>query len=132
MITQKEADKLFKLITEFADAKRDEGRSYQEYLDNKIPIETWQHVDQIAEKYFNKMLKYLDSLREATIADDKPATSGDKIRQRGNQALLDYRSNHKCDICIYAAPIDSTPACTRPDGKSCMDGMEAWLNAPAE
>ena len=61
-----------------------------------------------------------------------PPTNGDRIRRGGNQKLLGYRSTHKCDICIYAAPIDVTPACNRPDGKSCMDGMESWLNAPAE
>ena len=59
-------------------------------------------------------------------------TNGDVIRQEGDQALLDYRSSHKCDVCIYAAPIDAAPACNRPDDKSCMDGVKAWLNAPAE
>ena len=61
-----------------------------------------------------------------------PPTNGDVIRQGGNRALLDYRFRHKCDVCIYAAPIDAAPACNKPDDKSCMDGVKAWLNAPAE
>ena len=61
-----------------------------------------------------------------------PPTNGDVIRQGGDKALAHFKSEHKCDTCAYAAPIDAAPACRRPDGKVCSDGMLAWLNAPAE
>ena len=59
-------------------------------------------------------------------------TNGDRIRQGGNRALAQFKSEHKCDVCAYAAPLDHAPACLRPDGKVCYDGFLAWLNAPAE
>lgn len=59
-------------------------------------------------------------------------TNGDVIRQGGNEALIRYKNEHKCDICAYAAPLDHAPACRRPDGKTCRDGVLMWLNAPAE
>ena len=62
----------------------------------------------------------------------RPLTNGDVIRQGGDHALLRFRYEHRCDICAYAAPIDDAPACRRPDGKVCSDGLLEWLNAPAE
>ena len=64
--------------------------------------------------------------------EPKVITNGDRIRQGGNGALAEFRSEHKCDVCAYAAPLDRAPACRRPDGKVCYDGILAWLNAPAE
>lgn len=61
-----------------------------------------------------------------------PRTNGDKIRQGGNRALVQFKSEHKCDTCAYAAPLDHAPACLCPEGKSCFDGMLAWLNSPVE
>lgn len=60
------------------------------------------------------------------------ATNGDRIRQGGDYALAHFKSEHRCDVCAYAAPIDTAPACRRPEGKICFDGMLAWLNTPAE
>lgn len=62
----------------------------------------------------------------------KNSTNGDRIRQGGDYALAHFKSEHRCDVCAYAAPIDTAPACRRPEGKICFDGMLAWLNAPAE
>ena len=62
----------------------------------------------------------------------KKPTNGDKIRQGGNRALAAYFREHKCDVCTYAAPIDHAPACLCPDGKTCNDGILAYLNAPTE
>lgn len=59
-------------------------------------------------------------------------TNGDRIRQGGDYALAHFKSEHRCDVCAYAAPIDTAPACRRPEGKICFDGMLAWLNAPAD
>lgn len=59
-------------------------------------------------------------------------TNGDVIRQGGDYALAHFKSEHRCDVCAYAAPIDTAPACCRPEGKICFDGILAWLNAPAE
>ena len=65
------------------------------------------------------------------VTRDPKLTNGDRIRQGGNRALTAYFREHKCDVCTYAAPIDNAPACLCPDGKTCNDGMLAWLNAPA-
>lgn len=61
-----------------------------------------------------------------------PPTNGDVIRQGGDYALAHFKSEHRCNVCAYAAPIDTAPACRRPEGKVCFDGMLAWLNAPAD
>lgn len=54
-----------------------------------------------------------------------PPTNGDKIRQMSNAelALLD-----KCEWCMYFDGV----LCTKPDDKTCADGIEPYLNAPAE
>jgi hypothetical protein len=83
------------------------------------------------EEDFKEMCLWKDQSREA-CADFEPPTKGDKIRQGGNYALAQFKHEHPCDVCTYAAPIDAAPACLRPDGKNCFDGMLAWLNAPAE
>ena len=59
-------------------------------------------------------------------------TNGDRIRQGGDYALAHFKSEHRCDVCAYAAPIDTAPACRRPEGKICFDGVLEWLNAPAD
>lgn len=89
--------------------------------------------------------KYLDGERYCEFLDFEPKpemggcanfepkpTNGDRIRQGGDYALAHFKSEHRCDVCAYAAPIDTAPACRRPEGKICFDGMLAWLNAPAE
>lgn len=59
-------------------------------------------------------------------------TNGDMIRKGGDYALAHFKSKHRCDVCAYAAPIDTVPACRRPDGKVCFDGRIAWLKMAAE
>lgn len=74
------------------------------------------------------------------IFGDRPAcnnlkqkpTNGDRIRQGGDYALAHFKSEHRCDVCAYYAPIDTAPACRRPEGKICFDGMLEWLNASAD
>ena len=83
----------------------------------------------------SELRKTCDFTRGCAIAGvyPKPSpTNGDVIRQGGNGALAEFKSEHKCDTCAYAAPIDTAPACRRPKEKTCLDGMIAWLNAPAE
>jgi hypothetical protein len=55
----------------------------------------------------------------------KALTNGDKIRQMGNRELAEL---DKCDICIYFDGV----LCLKPDDKTCVDGIEPYLNAPAE
>lgn len=74
----------------------------------------------------------LSKLPACSNFEQKVITNGDVIRQGGDKALAHFKSEHKCDTCAYAAPLDHAPACLRPEGKSCFDGMLAWLNAPAE
>ena len=75
---------------------------------------------------------YPDDRPTCKMFEPRVVTNGDKIRQGGDYALAHFKSEHRCDVCAYAAPIDTAPACRRPEGKSCFDGMLAWLNAPAE
>lgn len=77
--------------------------------------------------------RYVDITESSGICNYfAPLTNGDVIRQGGDRALAHFKSEHKCDVCAYAAPIDTVPACQRPDGKVCYDGILDWLNAPAE
>ena len=58
-------------------------------------------------------------------------TNGDKIRQGGNRELAEliWAMRH-CRLCIYHDPREIV--CNRPGNKTCVDGIESWLNAPAE
>ena len=60
----------------------------------------------------------------------KPPTNGDVIRQGGNKALAEFHGKLACDVCAYRYDH----RCIAPQGKplTCVDGIEAWLNAPAE
>lgn len=79
-----------------------------------------------------KWLRDIDGANCKYFEKQTPPTNGDVIRQGGDRALAHFKSEHKCDVCAYAAPLDHAPACQRPEGKSCFDGMLEWLNAPAE
>lgn len=59
-----------------------------------------------------------------------PTTNGDKIMQGGSRALAEFHGKLACDVCAYRYDH----RCPAPKGKqlSCVDGIEAWLNAPAE
>ena len=60
-------------------------------------------------------------------------TNGDKIIAGGVRAIAEFALHHCCNNCIYFDgnnPYRST--CGKPDDKTCEDGVEAWLNAPAE
>lgn len=58
-----------------------------------------------------------------------PPTNGDKIRQGGNRALKDVILGNCCYYCAFKTEND---CCNRLNSKDCADGIEAWLNAPAE
>ena len=82
-----------------------------------------------------------------TCEDFEPEviTNGDKIRQGGNRALAeifdDIYNGNKCKYCIHHA---GSGVCSLTDQHAeydegefdtdeiCSDGIEAWLNAPAE
>lgn len=60
-------------------------------------------------------------------------TNGDKIITGGMRAIAEFALHHCCNNCIYFDgnnPYRST--CGKPDNETCADGIEAWLNAPAE
>ena len=62
-----------------------------------------------------------------------PPTNGDKILAGGMRAIAEFALHHCCNNCIYfdgSNPYRHT--CGKPDNKTCEDGVEAWLNAPAE
>lgn len=60
----------------------------------------------------------------------KVITNGDKIRQGGNRALAEFHGKLACDVCAYRYDH----RCIAPKGKplSCVDGIEEYLNSPAE
>ncbi|MBO5680291.1 MAG: hypothetical protein J6T08_01130 [Lentisphaeria bacterium] len=63
----------------------------------------------------------------------KAITNGDKIIAGGMRAIAKFALHHCCNNCIYFDgnnPYRST--CGKPDNETCEDGVEAWLNAPAE
>ena len=78
-----------------------------------------------------------DVMAEAhnTCEDFEPKiiTNGDKIRQGENRALAEFQQQCSCDVCVYFGKGNPFHTfCDKPDDKTCIDGIEAWLNAPAE
>ena len=77
--------------------------------------------------------------------EPKVITNGDKIIAGGNRALAeifdDIYNGNKCKYCIHHAgssicKLNPTPYSEYDEGylddDACLDGFEAWLNAPAE
>ena len=64
---------------------------------------------------------------------DKQLTNGDKIIAGGNKALVKFHLLGTCDTCIYynKEHTSHNDICLCPKDKTCADGIEAWLNAPA-
>ena len=60
-------------------------------------------------------------------------TNGDKIIAGGNKALVNFHLLGTCDTCIYynKEHTSHNDICLCPKDKTCADGIEAWLNAPA-
>lgn len=91
--------------------------------------------------------KYLDGERYCEFLDFEPKpemggcanfepkpTNGDRIIAGGMRALAEFHMTNTCCTCVYwnkksKSHVDS---CTCPKDKKCVDGIEAWLNAPAE
>lgn len=64
--------------------------------------------------------------------EQKKITNGDKIIAGGMRAVAVFAWKQRgfgtqCDNCAYATKTE----CKRPADKTCIDGIEAWLNAPA-
>lgn len=73
--------------------------------------------------------------------DPKVTTNGDKIIAGGMRAIAEFVDEawkYPCRFCVYAKYIEDFGfgeggfECKNPDEKDCVDGFEAWLNAPAE
>lgn len=62
--------------------------------------------------------------------EPKVITNGDKIIAGGMRALAEFHGKLACDVCAYRYDH----RCIAPQGRplTCVDGIEAWLNAPAE
>lgn len=57
-------------------------------------------------------------------------TNGDKIRQGGDDELIDFADGIRrrmCHYCVYS----KDKSCVDKTG-NCWEGVRAWLNAPAE
>lgn len=63
-----------------------------------------------------------------------PPTNGDKIRQLSNEDLIKFKTRAFCFYCAYHVKEGGrfTENCDKPQGNICVDGLRAWLNAPAE
>ena len=60
-------------------------------------------------------------------------TNGDVIRQGGNRALAEFKQKLSCGNCVYFdIKMTGQEFCHKPKNKTCTDGIEAWLNAPAD
>lgn len=60
----------------------------------------------------------------------KNPTNGDRIRQGGDDALIDFADGIRrrmCHYCVYS----KDKSCVDKAG-DCWEGVRAWLNAPAE
>ncbi|MBO5680372.1 MAG: hypothetical protein J6T08_01545 [Lentisphaeria bacterium] len=77
-----------------------------------------------------KWIKETDGANCKYFEQIQPPTNGDVIRQGGNRALAEFHGKLACDVCAYRYDH----RCIAPQGKplTCVDGIEAWLNAPAE
>ena len=65
--------------------------------------------------------------------EPKVITNGDRIRQGGNRKMAAFHMWNTCDTCVYSNKSKShNDICRCPTDKTCVDGIEAWLNAPAE
>lgn len=73
------------------------------------------------------------------IEDDKDCcedfalpTNGDKIRQGSDKELVIYKHDWSCHVCIYHDEKNKGCHCSRPNDKTCLDGMIAWLEQEAK
>jgi hypothetical protein len=81
---------------------------------------------------------YFDRMKDAgvKIVEKPKPTNGDVIRQGGNRAIAKFAyktaRTHICGTCAFATIENGRYKCTAEHGQSCIDGIESWLNAPAE
>ena len=63
-----------------------------------------------------------------------PPTNGDVILAGGIKSLVKFHLLGTCDACIYynKEHTSHNDICLCPKDKSCADGIESWLNAPAD
>lgn len=61
-----------------------------------------------------------------------PPTNGDKIIAGGMRAIAEFQQLNTCNNCIYNNDSRLHNYCDKPIDKTCTDGIEAWLDAPAE
>lgn len=77
---------------------------------------------------------YADNEACRRFSEKKPKviTNGDRIRQGDNRRLAEFNDTCSCDMCIYEDMEFNKGVCNKPSDKTCVDGIEAWLNAPAK
>lgn len=91
-------------------------------------------VDRIAAICHKHCLICNDDAPACEVFEPKVITNGDKIIAGGNKALVKFHLLGTCDTCIYynKEHTSHNDICLCPKDKTCADGIEAWLNAPAE
>lgn len=66
--------------------------------------------------------------------EQKVITNGEKIIACGMKELVKFHLLGTCNTCIYynKEHTSHNDICLCPKDKTCADGIEAWLKAPAE
>jgi hypothetical protein len=87
--------------------------------------------------YFNNTQVCAESVHPCWYFKPKQS-NGDKIIAGGMRAIAELGLVNKCARCIYSTYEEDVGfgeagwTCNCPKDKACVDGIEAWLNAPAE
>ena len=100
-------------------------------------------VDVVAATCEKKLWISDDNTPACKKFERKPITNGDVIRQGNNRKLAEIfgklDNGNKCKYCIHrtrsgACELNPTPYSDvgYVDAEDCLNGFEAWLNAPAE
>lgn len=80
-----------------------------------------------------KWIKETDGASCKYFEKKTPPTNGDKIIAGGMRAIAEFQQHLSCTNCVYfSVKMAGQEFCHKPDDKTCTDGIEAWLNAPAE
>jgi hypothetical protein len=96
-------------------------------MSNKTCGECKHHKEKCHCEKFGCYAGESDFCDEFEPAKKQIITNGDVIRQGSNKELVIFKKQWDCNVCAYYQS-----GCKRPKDKMCLDGMLAWLNAPAD
>jgi hypothetical protein len=79
--------------------------------------------------YFNNTLVCAESIHPCWYFNAQP-TNGDRIRQGGDDALIEFADGVRRRMCHCCAFFKEKSCVDKTCG--CWEGVRLWLNAPAE